>query len=476
MVALSSIKKSWRDYFFNFLGRIRWTSLLSILAMLYILSNSIHQLHWIRNSTPLFGFAIFGALGGLICSITSWKLVWCILYNLLLSIVIAMENIGNIWSFANQNGFNSWLESINWQIFLFFARVEQWIKDITAKEIIGDDGFWTFIFIVLIWISSAWLVIWLKRKKEAWIAIFPILGLVAYFSQIGRLDRFYLLLGLFFGVTIVANHYFHLQEGDWKQRKLDSPDQLWMNWSPSAIVISALVLGLAFFAPTIATPEGWREIRQWVDEMRQPNYSETSNSATSGMYVPENLTVNREPPSLPQANMSEVGVFLPVKEGIVLWVRVGDTTLRPWRIAVFDTYTGKGWLEAIVETQKDVHLPESVPVGRKALLQHFNLAGSAGGKLFAAAEPVSLLSEGLTGYILPGGDSFLVGGDVLEYELISYVPDMTYELLKELGGEIDLKITETYLQLPQNLPDRVRKLAQRLTNDEMSYFEKVILI
>ena len=335
MVALNSIKKSWRDYFFNFLGRIRWTSLLSVLVMLYILSNSIHQLHWIRNSTPLFGFTILGALCGLICSITSWKQVWCILYNFLLSIVIAMENIGNIWSFGNRNGFNSWLESINWQIFLFFARVEQWIKDLSAKEIIGDDGFWTFIFIILIWVSSAWLVIWLKRKKEAWIAIFPILSLIAYFSQIGRLDRFYLLLGLFFGVTIVANHYFHLQEDDWKQRKLDSPDQLWMNWSPSAIVISALVLGVAFLAPTVTTPEGWREIRQWVDEMRQPNYSETSNSNTIGIYVPENLTVDQELPTLPQADVSEVGVSLPIQDRIVLWVRVGDTTLRPWRICSF---------------------------------------------------------------------------------------------------------------------------------------------
>ncbi|NTW43735.1 MAG: transglutaminase domain-containing protein, partial [Anaerolineaceae bacterium] len=476
MVALNSIKKSWRDYFFNFLGRIRWTSLLSVLVMLYILSNSIHQLHWIRNSTPLFGFAILGALCGLICSITSWKQVWCILYNLLLSIVIAMENIGNIWSFGNRNGFNSWLESINWQIFLFFARVEQWIKDLSAKEIIGDDGFWTFIFIILIWVSSAWLVIWLKRKKEAWIAIFPILSLVAYFSQNGRLDRFYILLGLFYGVTLVANHYFNLQEDDWKQRKLDSPDQLWMNWSPSAIVISALVLGVAFLAPTVTTPEGWREIRQWVDEMRQPNYSETSNSNTSGIYVPENLTVDRELPTLPQADVSEVGVSLPIQDRIVLWVRVGDTTLRPWRIAVFDTYTGKGWLEAPVEPKKDAILPEIDPVGRKILSQHFTLAGPVGGKLFAAAEPVTFISEGLTSYILPGGDSFLVGGDVLEYELVSYVPDLTNALLQESGGEIDPKITEIYLQLPQNLPDRVRKLAQRLTNDEMTYYEKVIVI
>ncbi|MRS02486.1 hypothetical protein EG832_04550, partial [bacterium] len=190
MVALQTVKRSWRDYFFSFLGRIRWISLLSVLALLFILSNSIHQLHWIRNSTPLFGFALFGALFGLICSITSWKLVWCVFYNLLLSIVIAMENVGNIWSPGMQTGFDSWLEHSNWQIFIFFARVQQWIKDLSAREIIGDDGFWTFIFIVLIWVSAAWLVVLLQRKKESWIAIFPILGLVAYFSQVGRLDRF----------------------------------------------------------------------------------------------------------------------------------------------------------------------------------------------------------------------------------------------------------------------------------------------
>ncbi len=43
-------------------------------------------------------------------------------------------------------------------------------------------------------------------------------------------------------------------------------------------------------------------------------------------------------------------------------------------------------------------------------------------------------------------------------------------------GKFDPLISETYLQLPQNLPDRVRNLAQRLTNEEMSYYEKVIVI
>jgi len=476
MVALQTVKRSWRDYFFSFLGHIRWISLLSILVVLFILSNVIRQLHWIRNSTPLFGFAIFGALFGWICSTTSWKAVWCILYNFLLSIAIAMENVGNIWSAGTLTGFDSWLESSNWQVFLFLARVHQWIKDLSAREIIGDDGFWTFIFIVLIWVSSAWLVFWLKQKKEAWIAVFPILGLMAYFSQVGQLGRFYLLLGLFFGVIIVANQNSHLQASDWKLRKLDYPDQLWMNWSISVIVISAIVLGLASVSPLVATPKGWEEIRQWVDELRQPKVSETANSTTTGMYVPENLSLEQEPPNLPLANVSEVGVSLPVQEGIVLWVRVGDTTLRPWRIAVFDIYTGKGWLEALAETQKDVHLPEIIPAGRKALSQHFTLAGSAGGKLFAAAEPVRLLSEGLNATVLPGGDSFLVTGDLLEYDLVSYVPDVTIELLRASGGEIDPQILETYLQLPSNLPDRVRKLAQKLTNEDMSYYEKVILV
>jgi len=476
MVILNSVQRTWRGYFFNFLSRVHWISILSVLAMLFILSDVIRQLHWIRNSTPLYGFALVGALFGLICSTAKWKPVWCILYNFLLAIVIGMENVGNIWSPGSRTGFENWLGSSNWQIFLFFSRLKQWIQNLSAREIIGDDGFWTFIFIVLIWVSSAWLVILLKRKKEAWIAVFPIVGLVAYYSQIGRMDRFYLLLELFFAVIIFANHYSHLQEIDWKQKKLDYPDQLWMNWSLSVIVIGSLVLGLAFLAPTVATPEGWREIRQWVDELRQPKYSETTNSTTTGMYVPENLSMEQEPPTLSLANVSEVGASLPVQEGIVLWVRVGDTTLRPWRIAVFDTYTGKGWLEALGEPLEDAILPETVPVGRKALSQHFTLAGSAGGNLFAAAEPVRLLSEGLTATVLPGGDSFLVVGDVLEYDLISYVPDVTIDLLRVSEGEVDPQIFETYLQLPQNLPDRVRNLAQRLTTDEMSYYEKVILI
>ncbi|PKN85462.1 MAG: hypothetical protein CVU46_10895 [Chloroflexi bacterium HGW-Chloroflexi-8] len=354
MVILKSMKRTWRDYFFNFSDRIRWISLLSVLVVLFILTHTIRQLHWIRNSTPLFGFAILGAIFGLICSTANWKPVWCIFYNFLLSIAIAMENVGHIWMPGAQTGFNSWLESSNWQIFIFFARVQQWIKEISAREIIGDDGFWTIIFIVLIWVSSVWLVIGLKRKMQAWIAIIPILGLVAYFSQVGRLDRFYLLLGLFFGVIIVANQYSHLQESDWKQRKLDYPDQLWMNWSISVIAISILVLGLATLAPTVTTPEGWRDIRQWVDELRKPKYSETANGTAPGMYVPENLSMTQEPPNLPLANVSEVGVSLPVQEGIVLWVRVGDTTLRPWRIAVFDTYTGKGWLEAQTAPKKKI--------------------------------------------------------------------------------------------------------------------------
>lgn len=455
---------------------MRWVVIVATFGMVYLFSFMLIEMHWVRNAPPIFAFGLLGLLFGWICSFTAWRTIWCLLYNFLLAVALAVEQVGSVLPKEKNPSFETWLEASNWQIFLFIARFEQWVQDLITRQVARDDGFWAFLFILLIWLSSAWLVLCLQRKMSGWIAIFPLIGLMTYFTQNAALKSMLLISGLFMGIVIIVSQYFHLIERDWVLHKLDYPEQLWLNWGMVVILISTVVLGVAAIAPAVATPEGWREIQEWVDALKQPKTSVTSENTSPGIYAPENLALEPESNAIPLADLEKVGEWLPQEEGIVIWVRVGDTTLRPWRITVFDTYTGSGWLETKPGGEAPIDLPETIPIGRKALHQKFTLTGSGEGKLFAAAEPHQVLSSDIQLSAIPGGGSYLVLGDLQEYELISWVPNLTIAMLDSAGGEIDPLIAETYLQIPSNLPERVRKLADRLVNDSLSYYQKVIVI
>lgn len=456
-----------------FLGN-HWVDVLlsfSILAiMVYILENS----SWVWNPPALIGLIFVGAVAGILLGKTRWPMIFTLIYILLMGMAIGTQYIAKILV-PEIDSFWVWLELSNWQIFLFIERFHGWWEIILTRKIIYDQGFWEFLMIIVAWFTSAWLLLCLQRKKHPAIGIIPILFVIGYVIHQDKNTIFLFLIVLFLSMILLHSRDYQYIEADWQKKKLDFPEQLWLEKSSLVIYLSVIVIWLSSLVSFLITKEGLQDIRDWVKELTEPEVVENTLSTSVSSSYRQNIT-GESSALLPQIDMTRIGASLPTTEGVVMRVRVMDPTPRPWRMAIYDQYTGQGWIEAAVDEERAAKEFDFAQEGRKALLQRFTLYRKSTERSFAAGEAVQAISDGVQIVPLVSDESTIVTGVVQGYELISMVPNVHTNMLKKAEGSIPQEIKDVYLQLPDALPQRVIQEAQKLFADEPSYYEKVIRV
>ncbi len=460
--------------FFLFKSKTALMPAMIAVLLLGIQAVTLRESYWIHTPPPLYFVIICSIFLTWLISLTRWKIGFGVLYNFMIALVVGVQFVGRILPIGIKYHWYDWLKQINWQLFLFFERVNGWKQLILLGKNIYDDGFWILLSIVIVWVSASWLVMSLFLGKRLWLSLIPVIASVAFVLQNERKEKFVLFAALFLAFLLVAiMDYFHNQNG-WTQRKIDYPDQLWLNWIPGSTVIILFALFLAYLAPIFTTPDGWQKINDLFEEVRNPN-PVVSETGSTYRYQPGEQTGDTLA-LLQPFDLSQVGLPLPSMESMVMLVRTGDSIARPWRMAVYDTYTGTGWEEVQPGDVTQIQAGSVSKVGRKALAQRFSLFRKALGRLYAVAEPVQSLQDDVTIVNLEDDSGQVVLGDAQYYEVISWVPDVSYEMLLDATGEIPPAILKTYTQLPDSLPTRVRNLAERLVENETSNFDKIIRI
>ena len=160
---------------------------------------------------------------------------------------------------------------------------------------------------------------------------------------------------------------------------------------------------------------------------------------------------------------------------------------RYWRIESKDTYTGKGWKDTLagvtsitapdtidfrtfkgqVKTDKQsAYLYFTKKADFKKLVYPYGVNAVSGPK-----DNLQLRVHNNTGEM----DTLLTGGrpgQLNSYQVNYDAPSFEYDLLRETSTEDPQDIKERYLQLPRNLPDRVKNLAGQIVADEDNRYDK----
>ncbi|TLM82047.1 MAG: transglutaminase domain-containing protein, partial [Actinobacteria bacterium] len=148
-----------------------------------------------------------------------------------------------------------------------------------------------------------------------------------------------------------------------------------------------------------------------------------------------------------------------------------------WRGGILSTYTGRGWQPASMDLRQDVAPGElgTAFIGRRALDQTFELPGGSLGMLFAANEP--LQAAGASLYAAQPDGSLLAMGSSTRYQVISWVPEVAADALRTASPRlIPADVLSAYTQLPDELPQRVRDLAARITADAATPYDQVLAV
>jgi transglutaminase-like putative cysteine protease len=483
-----------------------------------ILQINFSEAKWVPDSATLTQAAGWGMVFGAALAASRFRGRWAALYHLCMALLLTGLWIGRILPPFDQilgQPILDTLDLANIRLFTFIDRASSWAGALAAGKPVQDNGLFQLIIGLLLWAVCAWLAWAVIRQRHALEGLLPVglvIGVNTYLSS-QSVDALWLLL--FCAILLAPRTALVALHRSWERRGVDYPDDLGLAWTGAALGLGLVILFAARLAPFVGSPEGWKALgdafRQAQKQMETTTSRLFSDVAPPPVH-PEDKNATESPaPFAITPQMGLIGQAPGQSDEIIMWVRTSDPPPPPsepdipqgaipagpihyWRAQVFGRYTGTGW-EGLVsnpvppEGQAELPAPppgsETLPSGQKPpgiagrylLNQSFDVPARHGQELFAASQPaavsggVNLRYAGSEGTPLVFGDSTSA-----QYQVQSWVPQVTDVLLRAAPSSYPAEITSSYLQLPSSLPQRVRDLARRVAGDAATPYDKAVRI
>ncbi len=475
-----------------------WVPLLLVGGMLTALSYSVDEARWVRDSSGIVTSLSLSFLVGWALAHSRFRGWFVLLNSLCLGGVVSVQVVGHIVPSLPTTftmNFFQWVNELNLRLVTLSLRVGGWVDTLRAGGDIQDTGLFVFLVVFVLWNASAWFLWCLIRKRRVVLGVLPLAFLLAVNVHLSRQSLSAYGLFLMFTILLLARTSYVTRREDWDARQVDYSDQLSLEWSGSAALLAVAIFVLARLAPLAVTPEGWQLVSNWVQSTHQQT-SHTAERLFSGVNTPPPPPAAQATPqvyvSIP--NLSEIGAPIPQGSETVMWVSVSDPPPIPanytgqvtkpvqrlhyWRNSIYAEYTGRGWLPVAEQSQsisQPAALPDQAPPGRYFLRQDYVIVANHSNSLFAVNQPFQT-SSGVSIHPTALDDSRLVAGNSSKYSVISTASDVTANQLAQAPQDYSPAIRSLYLQLPDQLPARVRILAERVAGGASDPYHKAVLI
>lgn len=366
------------------------------------------------------------------------------------------------------------------------------ILDWFHQTLSGGESYDSLMFVlftaILFWIFCYAAAFAVFRTRWVWLAIIPngtVILMNAYYNpKLMPYFAAYLLLSL----LLIVRFTLFLHEDEWRRERVRYSPELVFDFLRDGTISAVLVIAVAWFVPLITSDyrdwpvwqvfaDPWEEIQfHWnrafasLSGSGPPRFSFFTSSLTLGGAV----------------HLEETPVM-----------RVTSPERAYWRALFFDYYTGQGWQSTDaeeIELEPNASSPAPMPyLMRKEIIQTVQLFRPGEKVIFAANQlvgvnlPATARLTFLPPVIAAGERPTAVSGPVAEisimasearlrrnavYEATSWVSTAPPSALRKAGNDYPDWVRQRYLQLPETLPDRVRTLAQRITQPYDNAFDK----
>jgi len=415
-----------------------------------------------------------------------WALVAAIFANgphlVLGRLVIDISHFDAAWS-----GFGQALGRL-------LTRLAGWIQHMGGQSVAPDPLvlglFWGF----ALWLLACWAAWMVRRRSVALPALLPGIALLAwasfYTNSLKSLPALLLVGAELAALQLVQN--YHSSRRRWQVAGL-----VGIEVEPGQV---AWALGLCVVLVIVGALTPSTSIKQMADsinkifEGRHDSLAESlglqatlggqsgQDRNAAGSVITNSLNVGAGP-SLSQDVVMTVVVdgYIPIPENA--HIQSGGTeppTRYYWRSQTFDHYTGRGWTNTTSQTAEleanQLLRPDQGPLPEdfQLVTQHITryLPEQA---VLVTGELLTLDKPAIVSWRSP--DDFASASTLARiYTAESDVPLVTVETLRQAGSDYPEQVRQYYLQLPDDLPVRVRNLAFEITSTETNPYDQATTI
>ncbi len=366
------------------------------------------------------------------------------------------------------------LQDLSTSTQILMKRVRVWTAALLSDQPVFDPVAAGLVWNALVWMVAAWAGWIIEARRNALLAVFPALILSLGTLSSGRRmsDSLYLMLGV--TLLLLATSKQDARRWGWEAGRVAYPARKGRQILGAALLGTLVLVLFSVLLPSLSV----QRIRQWIDEQRRPATREQSRLAQSlgilpgGTPLPDAFRTVRSP-GLPRDYL--IGSGPELSQRVVMTIRVGGlapNTLNGqplplyWRGFTYDVYTGQGWSSSAT-TEQD--LPANQPLqseqarGFVPIQQDVSPVEDLGGTIYAAGEPFRLDFASQAAWRGPG-DLFGIRTEGTEpYEVVSSIPVLDEQTLRSAGERYPDWVRQHFLSLPDEVPERVKALAIRLT-------------
>jgi hypothetical protein len=374
------------------------------------------------------------------------------------------------------------------------SRLTLWLQYASTSALIMDPGITSLVWGLALWLVSAWAAWWLRRKEAVGVGLLPATALLIYTVYYTNSDY-----GIFW-LAGVGGSWIVLQALDsyMKARRR------WQEHHMGQAEIEPLLAGVMLFtaiglmlAGSFIPSVSFTKLAENIQNTFKSRQDKTLAESLGLERTPE-LVSGEGVASIALSDTHAIGPGPQLSQEVMLYVAVDGyqppppSNLLPhtglpqpeprfyWRSQIFDSYNGHVWIANTALTQmilaNNPYHPDLItsPGNYQVVRQHVERLQPMGGALFTAGELLDADQPSIA-YWRAMGDLAYASTNAGIFSAESRIQSVTVQELRSAGNKYPESV-QNYLNLPDELPDRVRDLAVRLTINQPSTYDKVMAI
>ncbi len=391
--------------------------------------------------------------------------------------------------------------SLGVQSMVLWTRLEAWLRGLFGGTDINDPVVRVLVWSMLLWVLAIWAG-WAVGRNRVLAGLLPGLVVMTAITKYTNSDVAPLWLMTTSMLALMSLSRFDANLRRWFVSRLDYAELIISNTMLTAALLTMVLAALGWVLPLISAKDILESFRRHAVAENQAARSLGLEAARQEQVRPPlAVSVPLRPAGLPNHHLLGSGPEL--SRDVVFTVRTGELSSMPvtnvqtiiprhyWRSYSFDVYTGTGWVSSPVE---NMNIPAGqplfeVPNGYKLLKQDFDLKhGDEGslywsGSLYRSSTAFKAAWRTPVGQFYPeavdplrGTDLYGATNTVPGYQVESFIPQVSEELLRAAGRATPDFIQQRYTQLPPDLPERIYALTRNLTSTAATPYDEALAI